>query len=268
MLNADGGQVKKDKWFMRVIKKFFISSARGYLSTGKYTDEYFEYYGAKREWIFQYPFTSVKEDEILKTIPSDIEKKALKEKMGIDDERIVISVGQFVYRKGLDVLIKSMGSVHEATLYVIGGQPTKEYLDLISDLGLTNVKFFSFMSPQDLLTYYQIADVFVLPTRQDIWGLVINEAMAQALPVITTNRCVAGLELICNSQNGFIVPSENVNELAEKINVIIANRQLRTSMAENALSAIKEYSIENMAKKHMEIFVEYVEVLSNESHTN
>lgn len=55
------------------------------------------------------------------------------------------------------------------------------------------------------------ADIFVHPTREDIWGLVVNEAMAKGLPVITTDRCVAGLELIKNESVGRIVPVENID---------------------------------------------------------
>ena len=61
------------------------------------------------------------------------------------------------------------------------------------------------------------ADAFVLPTREDIWGLVINEAMAYGLPVVTTDRCNAGLELIKNNVNGYVVHVDDKGELAKKL---------------------------------------------------
>lgn len=268
ILNADGGRAKKDKWIVKKIKKFFIGSATGYLSTGKYTDEYFEYYGANGNRIFRYPFTSVQKSDISQNVPSKIEKQEIKNRLEINDETIVISVGQFIYRKGFDVLIKSMNDIQNATLYIIGGQPTKEYSELISTLGLTNIKFLPFMKPEELRLYYQVADVFVLPTRYDIWGLVVNEAMAQALPVVTTEQCVAGLEMIDDGKNGFVVPVDDEHRLAEKINHILQDEKLRMSMARNSLNVAKDYSIEEMTEKHIEIFYKYIEVLCNESHTN
>ena len=91
----------------------------------------------------------------------------------------------------------------------------------------------------------------MLPTREDIWGLVINEAMAYGLPVITTERCVAGLELIENGVNGYVVPVEDAAALAEKINAVLSADLHQ--MGEASLEKIRPYTLENMAKTHAEI---------------
>lgn len=90
--------------------------------------------------------------------------------------------------------------------------------------------------------------------REDIWGLVINEAMAHGLPIITTDRCIAGLELIENGEGGFIVETENVEKLAYAMNILIQNEELARKMSERNLAKIKEYTIESMAKVHLQIF--------------
>ena len=63
------------------------------------------------------------------------------------------------------------------------------------------------------------ADVFVMPTREDIWGLVINEAMAYGLPVVSTDKCIAALELVKNGRNGYIIPPNQPKEIAQKVNI-------------------------------------------------
>lgn len=257
-LNADGGMIKKENIIMKQIKKFFISNAIGYLSTGEKTDEYLIYYGATEKNIYHYPFTSVNKKSILERVPTEEEKIKIKEKLKIQEENVIVSVGRFVHGKGFDILIKAMKEVQNAVLYIVGGEPVEEYKDLIRKYQLTNVKFLPFMSLVELLEYYRMADLFVLATRRDAWGLVINEAMSQGLPIITTNQCVAGIELIRDGENGFIVPVEDCEQLSSRINEIVENKALRDSMAENSLKTIREYSIEEMAKKHMEVFKAYV----------
>ena len=98
------------------------------------------------------------------------------------------------------------------------------------------------------------ADLFVFPTREDIWGLVINEAMAYGLPIITTDKCNAGAELI--DGNGILVKSESPEDLANGIdNLINDNNEL---LARRSLEIIRGYSLEAMADRHINIFQSFV----------
>ena len=169
-------------------------------------------------------------------------------------KKIAITVGQFIYRKGFDILLNAWALCDkEYELYIIGAEPTKEYIDIKDRLHLKNVHFEGFKTKEELKCYYQAADLFVLPTREDIWGLVVNEAMANGLPVITTDHCVAGIELVQNGENGYIVPTEDCNSLAERIMQILGDDELCYQMGRNSLIKIREYTIEKMAKTHMKI---------------
>lgn len=173
-------------------------------------------------------------------------------------KKIAITVGQFIHRKGFDVLLNAWAKCDkEYELYIIGATPTKEYLDIKEKLHLENVHFEGFKTKEELNCYYQAADLFVFPTREDIWGLVVNEAMANGLPVITTDKCVAGLELIKNGENGYIVPTENQDELAKRINELLSNDWLLENMAKDNLQKIRRYTVENMANVHVSILKEY-----------
>ena len=133
-------------------------------------------------------------------------------------QKNVLTVGQFIHRKGFDILLKAhQYNDDDVALIIIGGSPTEEYLKIIKDYNLKNVYFIEFQKKSVLAQYFKAADLFVLPTREDIWGLVINEAMGYGLPVITTENCVAGIELIEDGINGYIVPNEDVKELSEKM---------------------------------------------------
>ena len=111
--------------------------------------------------------------------------------------------------------------------------------------------FIEFKTKQELKDYYLAADLLCLQTRGDVWGLVINEGMAMGLPIITTDCCVAGLELVEIGKNGYIVSVEDEIELSDKINLILSDDLLRSKFAENSLNKIQQYTIENMAKRHI-----------------
>lgn len=263
IFNSDGGMVKADDGLRRKMKTHFIGSAEAWLSTGKTTSEYLLHYGAKKEKIYKYPFTSVRMDDILEKPVCREEKEAIRRKLNIKEKKIVISVGQFIYRKGYDILLRACANMDkDIGVFIIGGNASDEYLELKERLKLNNVHFIDFKKKQQLSLYYKMADLFVLPTREDIWGLVINEAMAYALPVITTDKCVAGLELIENGKNGFLVPVENSEIIKEKIELILTDEKLKTEMSENNLERIKEYTIESMAKRHMEIFEDVIKKIN------
>lgn len=257
ILNADGGFINKNENIIKkYIKKSFITSATYWFSSGNKTTEYLKYYGAKQKCILKYPLTSVLEKDILKKPINAYEKMLLRQSLNITEEKIILAVGQFVYRKGFDVLIKSCGKIpKDYGVYIVGGAPTQEYLKLKNNLLLgDNVHFVGFQSKDELKEYYLASDIFVLPTREDVWGLVINEAMAYGLPVITTDKCIAGLELVQDCKNGFIVPTEDHVELVEKINVILSNTDVYRRMSQKSLEIIREYTIEKMAKRHVDIF--------------
>lgn len=254
-LEVDGGLIRQDTKIKFWFKKHLISAANAWFSSGKKTTEYLIHYGAKPEKIYEYPFTSLCQKDILKQKSSPEYKHILRKELNIKEDKILISIGQFVHRKGYDILLKAAADLpKDIGIYIIGDNPKQEYLLLQQKLSLKNIHFVGFQSKEELKKWYQAADVFVLPTREDIWGLVINEAMAQGLPVITTDRCVAGLELVKEGENGYIIPIENSKVLAETITKTFTKDY--EGMGKKSLKFIQSYTIENMARKHIEVFNE------------
>lgn len=253
-METDGGIIRSESLLKRSYKKFLVSGAKGYFSPSMGSDDYLVHYGAKRKLIHRYPFTSISEKDILdETVPLE-EKKRLRNELGLPDVFIILGVGQIIPRKGWDILIKALKYVNEdISLYIVGGKATEEYINLIKSESMEKrIMFIPFLASEKIMKYYCAADVFVLPTREDIWGLVVNEAMGKALPVITTNKCVAGLELVKDHENGIIVDSDNVDALAKAINEL-HNRELLTQYSENALQRSREYTVEAMVSEHLKV---------------
>lgn len=249
-LESDGGFPGNGKGLRERVKRFFISGAQRYFSTAEIHDQYYLTYGAEKDRIVRYPFTSLSDKDILPEPISDEEKQRIRKELGISEKYVALAVGQFIYRKGYDVLIRASVGVPNVGVYIVGGEAPLEYLKLAKEVGATNVHFVSFKQKSELEQYYLASDVFVHPTREDIWGLVINEAMAKGLPVITTDRCIAGQEFITKTKFGAIVPVEDSDALREAI--IYTLRYADRGAARQVLQTIAGYTVEMMAKCHME----------------
>ena len=255
MIESDGAFAGTGRGIKEKIKKYFISGAKLYFSTAKEHDKYYLTYGAPIDKIYRYPFTSIAKKDVLQSAISFDEKAQLKKKLGIQEKIMVLAVGQFIHRKGYDVLIKAFASISkDVGCYIVGGTPSQEYFDLLNKYDVTNVHFVDFKNKEALKEYYQSADIFVHPTREDIWGLVINEAMAQGLPVISTDRCIAALEMVKDGENGYIIPVDNDVALTEKIKLLTESEDLRNRMREKTLCVVSGFTTEEMVKSHLDIF--------------
>lgn len=255
-INIDGWIYHKDllrRAAKRLIRPHYYRTAAGFFCSGKAAANCARFYGAKEDRIFYHPFSSLTEEDILNAPAGEAEKKEQRKALGIEEKVTVLTIGQFIPRKGFDILIRAWKGIDDAAQLLIigGGDDRPMYEQMIAEQQIKGITIIDFMPKAELFRYYKAADLFVLPTREDIWGLVINEAMAQGLPVISTDNCVAGLELIENGVNGYIVKTESVEELREKMLLLIGDPQTRAEMAKNNLKKIAPYTMENVAKSHI-----------------
>lgn len=252
-MEVDGGLVRPDSWGKYHFKRSLVRMASRWLSSGPSTTEYLVHYGADRKRVLEYPFTSLWASDILPQIPTVEEKQALRRELEMPESRIVLYVGRFTRAKGMDALLEAATSLEPDTgVYFVGGEPEQAHLRFCENQNLSNVHFVGFKKKEKLADYYKAADVFVLPTQSDVWGLVINEAMACGLPVITTDRCVAGLELVEEGLSGALVPVDDRQALVDALRRVLKG-DLR-QMGAAALEKIRPYTIENMAAAHVKIF--------------
>ena len=248
-IQSEGGIPGSGKGFKERLKFFLMNKADHYFSTCDLDDQYFITYGAKKEEIYRYPFASISEKDLPSKILSKEEKEQFKSELGITYKQMILTVGRSVYVKGFDILLKSVKNLSDDTcVFFVGGLCTDEYREIIRDSSLKNVYFVDNVEAQELRKYYCAADLFVLPTRSDTWGLVINEAMTFGLPVITTDKCVAGDALIENGKNGYIVSIENEKELRTKIDYLLENKDIADKCGEENFAKMRTWTFEEMGK--------------------
>jgi glycosyltransferase involved in cell wall biosynthesis len=116
--------------------------------------------------------------------------------------KVFLAVGRLMARKGFDKLLLAWDSMEshckqENMLVLVGGGPEDASLkEMVRSRSIPNVVFVGPQSPEDLAQWYAAADVFVFPSLVDVWGLVVNEAMACGLPVLASKYAGASQELV------------------------------------------------------------------------
>jgi glycosyltransferase involved in cell wall biosynthesis len=258
LLNSDGGFIKKmENPILKRIKSYFISSASAYLSSGANCTKYLKYYGANEERIYCYPFSSVSFDSNDIVSLNFQEKTQVREKIGLR-EKVILSIGRFISLKGLDTLIEAFRHLDDekTSLVLIGGGPERvKYEQLIKKYNISDkVVLIDFLQKKDLVKYWSIADIFVFPSRNDVWGLVLNEALAFGLPIVATNGAGGSFELVVENKNGYIIDVDNINEMAEKVRIILQDEELKENFGKYSIKLSKSYTPKEMASRHLEVF--------------
>jgi glycosyltransferase involved in cell wall biosynthesis len=109
------------------------------------------------------------------------------------------------------------------------------------------VYFPGFAQREDLAGLYALAEVLVLPTHSDPWGLVVNEAMTCGLPIIVSNVAGCSADLVKDGWNGYVVPFQDSDKLSAAIDSVVRHRELRQQMSARSLERIQDYSPEACA---------------------
>lgn len=240
-LVCDGLIEKAETPLKSKMKTGLISSADFWMSSGRETDRVLIAHGAIPSRIFRYPFSSIRESDI-PAVPYN--RVNYKEKIGCKSQFMLLYVGQMIHRKGIDILMRAIKDIDlDICLYLIGNKIP------VDDARIVNL---SFQDRHTLKQYYMAADLFVLPSREDIWGLVVNEAMGYGVPVLATDKCGAALEMVDEGKNGAIVPVENIPSLREKI-VDLLQVQTQEAFMLNAVQTAKEYTIESMVRSTLDV---------------
>lgn len=236
--------------------KLIVKYSDAYVVYGTNAKKYLMYLGALEKNIF-ISFNTVDteffEKECLKY---ENRKQVLKEELGVIEENVILYVGQFVERKGIRYLLeahKKLCNKYDLGLVLVGNGPQKaEIMESCRKENIKGVHFINFVQKDALPQYYSIADVFVLPSTEEVWGLVINEAMACGLPVISTDRAGASSDLIKDGINGYVIPAGDSSRLYESLATVLNDSKLRSRMGKTSEKIIKEkFTISHGAKGFM-----------------
>lgn len=202
----NGGIVKQESDLAKKIKTNFISGAKYYFSPALKANEYLKHYGAPEDKIFNYPYSTIYEKDVLRTKVSDEEKIAYWRAKGIVGENFTISVTSFVKRKNNMALLEEWNNVRKNHPLILVGHGPEErmYQKYIEKNKLDHVHILPFVPKDTVLEYLRHSHNAIYLSNYDIYGHVINEALASGLNVLASPKMVATHAMIKDNVNGYV----------------------------------------------------------------
>jgi len=166
---------------------------------------------------------------------------------------VFLYVGRLWWGKGIEYLLEAFNIVQQqcqgsTSLLLLGDGAAEEGLKQIcNDSKIKNVIFAGYIQKNELPIYYGISDVFVFPTLGDPYGIVVDEAMACALPIISTTEAGEIRDRVKDDENGYIVQPEDSAGLANAMLKLVDNQPLRRQMGEKSRQIISNHTPEQWA---------------------
>lgn len=171
----------------------------------------------------------------------DVERAAL----SIGDRAVVLFVGRMLERKGGDHLIEAFARLHrerqDLVLLMIGDGPTRARWQERAAALLPGdaFRFLGSKPLEELPLYYQLSDLFVLPSLEEVWGLVLNEAELAGLPVIVSDRCGAAADLVEEGVNGRRFVPGDVDALTSALRDVLTDRARARRMGQESRRVVE-----------------------------
>lgn len=203
------------------------------------------------------PITILREKETVNSV-----EFAVAGKRGVGVNRVV-TIGRYAYQKGYDLLLQAWAELsrirelengEEWTLDIYGQGDQTDYRQLMTELGIDSNKCHLNGPVEDVVKAYQESSIFVLSSRFEGFGMVLIEAMACGLPVVSFD-CPAGPdEIITDGVDGLLVPFGDVHALAEKLMTLMSDENLRKRLGQQARQTARRYEMTTIADQWTALF--------------
>ncbi len=186
-------------------------------------------------------------------------RAAMRKKLGCaDDEKVVVFVANELERKGFAPLLRAIVSLNDPRLRLlaVGRLNPNTYANEIERSGMSGRVRFTGPS-SEVATFYAASDVFALPTQYEAWGLVIVEAMACGLPVLTSRLAGAAVAVREGETGELLDDPRDVREIASKLSLLVGGRHLSD---EKIAESVSEYAWDCVLLRYEEVLLESFQV--------
>jgi glycosyltransferase involved in cell wall biosynthesis len=239
-----------------VRKQFFSWLARNvdaFLAIGTLNAAYYIRQGIDRARIFSVPYAVDNAFFQSEAKKCSATRDALRASLSISDRRpVILFVGKLMPRKRPNDLLRAYlalspdGRIEpEAHLVFVGEGELKPALQRMAEAtGWDSIKFVGFKNQSELPAFYNLCDVFVMPTVHEPWGLVVNEAMNAGRAIVVSSEVGCAPDLVRNGVNGITFRARDVDDLARALRTCLRDPERLTEMGTRSLQRINEWSFE------------------------
>lgn len=231
------------------LKRYFLRKCDEFAVPGQAATDYLLGLGIDRTQIFM-AVNAVDNNFFLQRSQSSRRNAAkLRSEFNLP-ERYFLFAGRLVREKGIFELLRAYATLddtvrgHVGLVFAGDGPSRSEAEREASKISGGLIRFLGFAQRERLADCYALAEMLVLPTYTDTWGLVVNEAMACGLPIITTNVAGCARDLIIEDWNGRIVPVKDVTSLSRAMSEMAKDRAKATLMGKNSADRIQQFTPE------------------------
>ena len=249
------------RWAKEIVYRGLVRQFDGFLIVGQRNREYLTHYGVHENKLFFAPHFVDNEWFNQKAETLKNQKPEIRKTWGADDETFVaLFVGKFQAIKRPGDLLHALALLKVSADLPVGQDarqrvPTTLAVfvgagELENELRATATRlavrahFAGFKNQSELPACYAAADVVVLPSKSETWGLVVNEAMACGTPVIVSDAVGCAPDLIKEGKTGFVFPVGNVAELAARLELVAQSRHLREAQKKSLAEKMTTYSVQ------------------------
>jgi glycosyltransferase involved in cell wall biosynthesis len=238
--------------WIEFLKRRFLRGCDSFVVPGKSSVEYLMGYGVPEEMIFTAP--NAVDTQFFAQRAEEVRRDAAMHRQALGlPARFFLFAGRLVPEKGIFDLVQAYGALalelrKEVGLVFVGdGAARSALLERAAAISPGSIQLAGFAQREQLAEYYAPADAFVFPTHTDTWGLVVNEAMACGLPIISSSAAGCVADLVESGWNGRVVSARHVGQLASAMDDLARDADLRSLMGQRSTQRVQQYSPEAWA---------------------
>ncbi len=235
------------KPLMRILYKHLCDAC---LPIGTLNRDFYLFHGVKENRLFTVPYT-VNNEYFLSAAIECNAKSQLRQELGLPSDRpLILFASKLMPRKRPMDLLRAYhrlcGVGADSGVVILGsGEEEAPLKNYVEEHRLPHVHFFGFKNQSELAKFYSVADVFVFPSENEPWGLVLNEVMCSGLPVIVSRGVGAAPDLVRHGQNGFVYETGDIEALADYLLSVLVNApELRRQMGQASREIVANWNNE------------------------